>query len=328
MHATVVVPEGADDATIASLPVCYDVHGFGGSHKRGLRMGRDLRAKMKDGYPTMVYVYLNATCPLGHHEFADSVNNGPCGRALIEEFVPAIERQVGGPREPGRRFITGHSSGGWCALWLQVTYPESFGGCWALSPDPVDFRDWSGIDLYSAVNVYRDEKNESRALVMRGTEVAMSLEDFVRQEQKQGEYGGQMASFDAVFSPRAKDGRPMTMFDRKDGAIQSDVVAAWRRYDIGLILRERWNELGPKLKGKLHVWCGDQDTYRLQGAVKLLKTDLAALGSDEDVLLVEGRDHGNIFAAHPEHWPKGMSERVHREMSEQAMAPATPTGKN
>ncbi len=324
MHATVVVPQGADDGTIAALPVCYDIHGFGGNHKRGFRIGPKLRSEIKGGYPAMVYVFLDASCSMGHHEFADSVNNGPRGRALIEEFIPAIERQFGGVRQPSQRFLTGHSSGGWSVLWLQVTYPEFFGGCWSTSPDPVDFRDWSGVDLYSATNVFRDELGQPRPLVMRGKSVAMTLEEYAQQEHKRGKLDGQMASFDAVFSPRGTDGRPMVMFDRETGAINPDVVAAWKRYDIGLILRKRWNELGPKLKGKLHVWCGDEDTYRLQGAVQLLKADLTALGSDADVLLVPGRNHGSIFAPHDELWPKGMLDRVHREMSAQAKAATEP----
>ena len=48
----------------------------------------------------------------------------------------------------------------------------------------------------------------------------------------------------------------------------------------------------------------------------LLKEELAKLGSDAEILLVEGRDHGSIYAPHPELWPKGMMERIHREMGE------------
>ncbi len=37
---------------------------------------------------------------------------------------------------------SGHSSGGWSSLWLQIEHPEVFGGVWSLAPDPVDFRDF------------------------------------------------------------------------------------------------------------------------------------------------------------------------------------------
>ena len=35
---------------------------------------------------------------------------------------------------PKGRFVTGHSSGGWTSLWLQITYADFFGGCWATAP--------------------------------------------------------------------------------------------------------------------------------------------------------------------------------------------------
>ena len=92
-------------------------------------------------YPRLLYVYLNAQFPLGHHEFADSVNNGPWGKALTTEFIPQLEAKYGAAATPAGRFLTGHSSGGWSSLWLQVNYPEFFGGVWSTAPDPVDFRD-------------------------------------------------------------------------------------------------------------------------------------------------------------------------------------------
>ena len=57
----------------------------------------------------MLYVVLDPHCRLGHHVFADSDNNGPCGQALIDELIPHIEakyRAIGTPRS---RFVTGWS---------------------------------------------------------------------------------------------------------------------------------------------------------------------------------------------------------------------------
>ncbi|MEM7203902.1 MAG: hypothetical protein AAF628_26805 [Planctomycetota bacterium] len=70
---------------------------------------------------------------------------------------------------------------------------------------------------------------------------------------------GQMSSFDAVFSPRDWDGRPQPMYDRERGAIDAGVVAAWRRYDIGLPVRERWRKLRPLLAVLLCAIDGEVD---------------------------------------------------------------------
>lgn len=297
------------------LPVCYSIHGFGGSHRGAWRRGPGLvKAMAEDDYPRMLYVFLNAQFPLGHHEFADSVNNGPWGSALTREFIPALEAEFGAFGAPAGRFLTGHSSGGWSSLWLQLKHPGFFNGTWSTAPDSVDFRDFTGIDVYAFENAYRGPDGEPIQLVRRNGEFVVSIEQFVRREVSRREYGGQFASFDAVFSPRGEDGRPMPMFDRETGEIDPFVAKSWEKYDISLILRRNWESLGPKLRGKLHVYMGTLDSFRLEGALYLMRDELEKLGSDADIVFAEGRDHGSLFRPHEELWPEGMLVRIHREM--------------
>ena len=313
IEAGVVLPPEHDPDE--RLPVCYSIPGFGGNHRGAWRTGPALVERIRAGEsPRMIYVFLNAQLPLGHHEFADSVNNGPWGEALRTEFIPALERRFGAYGAPEARFLTGHSSGGWSSLWLQVAYPEFFGGVWSTAPDSVDFRDFIGINIYEWENAYVDPNGEEMQLVRRGGEWRTSLRDFTARELTRNDYGGQMASFDAVFSPRGPDGRPMAMYDRETGEIDSSVAEAWKKYDISLILRENWPTLGPKLRGKLRVYCGTLDTYRLEGAVRLLKTDMQELGSDALIVLVEGRNHGSIRSPYEPLWPDGLIPMIHREM--------------
>jgi S-formylglutathione hydrolase FrmB len=311
MQAGVVIP--SDHKPDEKLPVCYSIHGFGGSHLGAQRNGPRLVEQMRNGYPRMLYVFLNAACPLGHHEFADSVNNGPWGKALTEELVPALERSFHAGGSAGARFLTGHSSGGWSSLWLQVVYPDFFGGTWSTAPDSVDFRDFTGIDVYRMKNAYEDPDGKPIQLVRRNGQFVTSIQQFVEAEVSRKQYGGQFASFDAVFSPRGEDGRPMPLFDRKTGAIDPFVARSWERYDIGLILKRGWETLGPKLAGKLKVFVGTLDTFRLEGALRLLQADLKQLGSDAEIVFAEGRDHGSVMAAH-ELWPDGLLARIHKEM--------------
>ena len=312
MQAGVVLPPERKEGE--ALPVCYSIHGFGGSHREAWRNGPKLVEKMQQGYPRMLYVFLNAQCPLGHHEFADSVNNGPWGRALTTEFIPALEAKFAAGGAPRARFLTGHSSGGWSSLWLLVNYPDFFGGTWSTAPDSVDFRDFTGVDVYRYENVFKDPQGEPIQLVRRNGEWAMSIEQFVTRELQQHAYGGQFMSFDAVFSPRGDDGQPMHLFDPKTGAIDRFVADSWKKYDIGLIVREHWAELGPKLRGKLNVYVGTQDTFRLEGALKLFAADLQRLGSDATIVFAEGRDHGTLVQPHEQLWPNGMLQRIHEEM--------------
>src|SRR5947207_10111661 len=110
--------------------------------------------------------------------------------------------------------------------------------------------------------------------------IVLSIVQYVKKYRQDEPIGGQFYSFNADFSPRADDGTPMQLFDWKTGRIDSVIADSWRRYDIALLLKERWPTLGPKLQGKLHIYVGTLDTFRLEGAVELLKEELDSLGSD------------------------------------------------
>lgn len=315
VEAGVVEPPDFDVAK-ERLPVCYSIHGFGGSHRSAWRAADSLRKQIaEEKRPRMLYVFLNAQFPLGHHEFADSVNNGPWGSALTDEFIPALEAKYGAVGKPEGRFLTGHSSGGWSSLWLQVTYPDFFGGTWSTAPDSIDFRDFTGIDIYGFDNAYTSPEGETIPLVRDSKNGGwrMTLKEYAQGEHKKREYGGQFASFDAVFSPRGEDGRPMKLFDRETGLINRDVLPSWERYDIVLQLKRRWEELADKLAGKLHIYIGDEDTFRLEGAVKLAKAELEMLGSDAEIVIIPKRNHGTIMAPHPR-WPEGLLSHIHGRM--------------
>ncbi len=313
VRAAIAMP--ADRKPGEALPVCFNIHGFGGSLQSCSRRALEAYSTMLAGKsPRMCYAFLEAQFSLGHHEFADSVNNGPWGKALTTEFVPALEKQYGVGGDANARFLTGHSSGGWSSLWLQVTYPDFFGGTWSTAPDSVDFRDFTGIDIYAFANAFTDPAGKPIQLVRRGDEWVTSIQQFVEKEFAMSDHGGQFASFNAVFSPRGDDARPMPLFDPKTGAIDRAVAEAWKRYDIGLILREHWATLGPKLQGKLRVFIGDKDTFRLEGACKLLAADLQRLGSDAQIVFAEGRNHGDLLQPLGEQWPDGLLVRIHREM--------------
>lgn len=316
MRAGIVLPPNFDANPKQTFPTVFHVHGFGGNHTGAWRSAANIRKAMSEGKQMeMIHVYLDGSFPTGHHEFADSVNNGPWGRALTEEFIPHLEKHYRLMAKPYARFLTGHSSGGWSTLWLQVTYPDYFGGTWSTAPDPVDLRNFTGIDATpgSTDNAYRNRDGKPKNLVrINGKEVA-TLEEFAKQEVVQGEYGGQFASFEWVWSPKGKDGRPMKLFNRVTGELDPEVLKAWQKYDIRLILEKNWAKLEPKLRGKINVICGDADTFHLNEAVTMLCDFLKQKGSDAVCELVPGRDHGNLYAPFTT-FPDGLEARIAREM--------------
>lgn len=293
VHCGVYLPKDWSEEAAKSgktWATLWFVGGFGGDHTIAGSLGRALGGM--PGGENVIIVCPDATCYRGHSVFADSANNGPWGAMLTEEMVPTIEKRFGGAGA-AKRYVSGMSSGGWSSLWLQVTYPDAWAGLWSFCPDPVDFRDFQQINIYeSGANVYKDNAGRRRGVARsrEGEEPGIYYDDFVRQETVMGP-GGQIHSFEAVFSPRGANGEPMALFERATGGVDAKVAKAWEAYDIRLVLERNWATLGPKLKGKMNIIAGGRDTFYLEGAAKLLKESLEKLGSDAKVEIVEGMPH-------------------------------------
>lgn len=301
MKAVVVLPSNyrAHELMERRFPSVYILHGFFTTWQGLVEYYAGTCSKlMANGkLPAMIQVVLDQSCPSGTHEFVDSPNNGPWGTALTTEFIPYLEQHFRMEAHPTSRFLTGHSSGGWAALWLQLTYPTLFGGAWVTSPDPVDFREFLGTNLtdLSANNFYRDREGKLTPLIRIEGKPSETNEDFSKQEAVLGDFGGQMSSFEWVFSPKGSDGNPQRLYDRTTGKLDPAVAKAWAKYDIARVLRERWQQLGPALQGKLHVTVGTEDAVYLDRAVRLLEQTLQGLGSDATFTYQPSQEHVNLF---------------------------------
>ena len=294
----VALPPGYKDGG-ARFPTVYSTGGFGSSLRSAQMSAAGMAGMMAKGDAApMIWVYLDESSPTGTHEFADSANNGPWGQALTTEFIPWIEKQYAMDAVPSSRFLTGHSSGGWATLWLQVRYPAVFGGSWPTSPDPSDFHDFTGVDLYAPdANVYRDAEGNAYPLYRDHAKLIATFEQFARIEAVLGEYGGQMGSFDWVFSPKGADGRPEPMFDRATGKVDPAVVAYWHdHYDVANIVTRDWAKLKPDLDGKIHLYVGTADSFYLDGAAHRLQAVFQGLGAHEDITFVADKTHFDLFA--------------------------------
>lgn len=289
-------------------PVIFNTPGFGGTFLDGVRT--EPVKEENPGGVEFIRVTLDPSCPWGHHVFADSANNGPWGTALIKEWLPEFEKRYRTVAAPHGRFVTGHSSGGWTCLWLQITHRDVFGGVWSTAPDSIDFRDFSRVNIYlSGENFYRTAAGHRRPIARKGPyDVRLWLDDFDLLERVIG-HGGQLESFEAVFGPRGVDGKPQRLWDRNSGVLDPVVAKAWEAYDINLVLERNWATHGPKLQGKIHIFMGEHDTFFLEGATRLVGETLKKLGSDAVVEMHPGKDHGSLLT--PE-----LRQRIRTEMAE------------
>ncbi|WP_263350559.1 alpha/beta hydrolase [Acidicapsa acidisoli] len=299
MRGWVLLPPGYGEHPNGRYPTVYFTHGFGGTLSAlRARYGPILYDRMKQGkMPNMIWVLLDESSPTGTHEFADGVNNGPWGTALTTELIPSLESRYRMDARTSGRFLQGHSSGGWATLWLQTRYPTIFGGTWSTSPDPSDFHFFSTIDLYAPhANFYRTPEGTLHPMLRDHGEPHATMQQLAQVEQVLGDYGGQLASFEWVFSPRGPDGRPAPLFNRITGDIDPTVATYWREhYDIVERLKNNWNTIGPDLKGRIHLFVGTDDTFYLDGAAHSLQSTLDQLGGDAHFTFLPGRTHFNLY---------------------------------
>jgi hypothetical protein len=176
----------------------------------------------------------------------NSANLGPYGDAITYEFIPFIEKTF-----------------------------RAIGAC----PDPVDFRAYMTMNIYEDKNAYfyegpfakiprpahRNYLGQLSATMEQNNYFELALGTKSRS-------GQQFDIWEATYSPQGPDGYPKRIYDKLTGKIDPEVAKYWKEnFDLRHILERDWNKLGPKLEGKLHLYCGDMDNYYLNNAVYFME---------------------------------------------------------
>ena len=235
---------------------------------------------ISDGFPRFLVVDIQHANPYYDDSYAvNSANLGPYGDAITYELIPYIEKQFRGQGEGWARFLYGGSTGGWEALAVQIFYPDEYNGCFAACPDPIDFRAYTSLNIYEDRNAYFDEGPFGRVYRPGRRnylgQLQATLADFNHLELVLGDKGRSGQQFDiweAVYSPMGPDGYPKRLWDKRTGQIDAAVATYWKEhFDLRYILERDWAKLGPKLRGKIHIYCGDMDNYYLNNAVYLME---------------------------------------------------------
>ena len=231
-------------------------------------------------FPRVIAIEIQHPTPFYDDSYAvNSANSGPYGDAITYELIPYIEQQFRGIGEGWARFLYGGSTGGWEALAAQVFYPDEYNTCYAACPDPIDFRAFCLVNIYEHKNAYYDE-GPFRTTLRPGHrnylgEVQATTKDMNLRELALGSKtrsGQQWDVWEATYSPVGEDGYPKRIWDKFTGEIDPEVANYWKEnYDLAYILKRDWDKLGPKLKGKINIYCGDMDNYYLNNAVYLME---------------------------------------------------------
>lgn len=249
------------------------------------------------GFPRVLLVQIQHATPFYDDSYAvNSANNGPYGDAIMYELIPEIEQRFRGLAQGWARFTYGGSTGGWEAMAVQMFYPDLFNGAWVACPDPISFRHYTVVDIYTDQNAYYQEGPFKR-VPRPGSRnylghVATTLEQMNHRELALGtrsRSGDQWDVWQSVYSPVGPDGYPKPIWDKRSGVIDASVAAYWREhFDLSYILQRDWATLGPKLRGKLRIYVGDMDNYYLNNAVYEVEAFLRSANPPADAVVGYG----------------------------------------
>jgi hypothetical protein len=250
----------------------------------------------------VIFVHLDGAGPLGDPYQVDSANHGPYGAAVTRELIPDIEKQFRGIGDGRARFLDGGSTGGWVALALQVFYADYFNGAWSFCPDSVDFRSFQLVDIYRDDNAYinphgferpgaRDVTGDVRYTMRHECQI----ENVLGRGDSWALSGGQWGAWNATYGARGSNGLPVPLWDQLTGAIDHRAVEHWKAYDLRRVLEANWARLGPKLRGKIHIWVGEADDYFLNNAVHKLDNFLSTADPPFEGTITYGRGQGHCW---------------------------------
>ena len=226
-------------------------------------------------FPRFLIIEIQHPTPYDDSYAVNSASQGPYGDAITHELIPYIEEQFRGQGEGWSRFLYGGSTGGWEALAVQVKYPDEYNGCFAACPDPIDFTNYCLTNIYEDKNAYYYESDHKKLEVPSRRDYLGNISATLREENHlelvlgdKSRSGQQWDIWEATYSPQGEDGYPERIWDKKTGDINPEIADYWKEnYDLKHILERDWDKLGEKLKGKIHIYCGDMDNYYLNNAV-------------------------------------------------------------
>jgi Putative esterase len=233
------------------------------------------KAWMSDHFPRMIAVTLQHPNPYYDDSYlVNSPNVGPYDDALMQELIPAIEKQFRVITEPYARVVSGGSTGGWISAYLQIFHPTFFGGAWCSCPDAVTFSDVEGVNFYKDDNAFFKMYDwrpvptiNSRFTNGQAIQTSEQRNRYELVSGDHGRSGEQIDVWSAVWGPVSEDGYFKPAFDKSTGKIDKEVVAYWRdHWDLLEHLKRNWPTVGPELKDNLYFFAGDADTYFLNNS--------------------------------------------------------------
>lgn len=320
LNAGIILPADYHEKKGQLYPLWVHIGGGNSSYLKAkyfLASNRFKKTWAAEDTPRFIFIHLDNRGPFGCPYQVNSPINGPYGDAITKELIPYIERKYRGGGASLGRYLQGSSSGGWSALALQSFYPDYFNGAWIGQPDPVDLRAFMQTNLYDDKSIFVDQLGNPRPgyrapwwTKAQSIREEFEFENFVGLHNSYVYSGLDWGAWNAVYAPRNFDGSPAALWNKDTGAINQDAMMEATKHDLRKFIESNWDRLGKSLQGKIHVWVGEEDTYFLDGAVRLLEASLSKLSPPYSGWFMYGYEEDHEWS------PLSVAELL-REMKEQ-----------
>jgi S-formylglutathione hydrolase FrmB len=280
----VYVPPGYDDDPGRRYPAVYVIQGFTGqvSMWRNREPFRQPFTETADAVfasgeaPPAIVVYVDAWTAYGGSQFVDSTGTGRYHSYLCDEIVPWVDEHYRTIAEPGKRAISGKSSGGFGAMITPMLRPDLFGALATHAGDAL--YEYCYVPEFPAA--FRHLRKYEGSLLAWWDDFRSRVA-FTKPEDMSllGLIG-----VAACFSP-AEDGTPELPFDTATGVLRPDVWQRWLDWDPVRMV-PRYSEA---LRTIHSVWidAGDADDFHLDVGAAAFRSALLNAGVREDAIRYE-----------------------------------------
>lgn len=235
--------------------------------------------------PEAVIVFLDAWTSIGGSQFLNSPATGRYLDYVCDEIVPFVDSHYPTAATPGRRAVTGHSSGGYGAMVLPMLRPDVFGALLSSAGDAL-FEVCYLPDVGKVVRRLRDDFEGSYEVFLRELEARTHF-DFAR-------FGDCMSMYAmaACYSPdQERPGAVLLPFEIRTGRLIEEIWQLWLERDPVRMAPAH----APALQGLrvIHLVAGRSDEYSLDLGAQAFSDQLEQLGVDHKLELHDGRHGGN-----------------------------------
>lgn len=248
------------------------------------------QAVTRNEAPLALYVFCEAMTSWGGSQFINSVWTGRYGDYVGTELVAAIRDGLPAAAQGRHWCVMGGSSGGYGALQLASSHPETFGLCAAIAPD--SFFEGSLLpEFFTAIPT----------LVKLGGVSGVKKEMEAGRIQKRKDFHSVVnaIAMGLCYGGPEQDPEYPVPVDRETGVLFEDVWQLWKKHDPIVFLRERESQV-MRLSGIL-LDVGTRDQFHLQYGARQIRDVLVRMRAQLDYSEFEGT-HFDIGERRPLVW--------------------------